>query len=611
MLSSRSYNRPAVAGNKNVTKMSAEIKTAWRKVNKHPPFPILEETREALRLAFNRRFVSHAQLESIVESDPALCWHLANNATRKNPHCREQLNGAVSCLSLLGMQEAIYVAKRLDVVSNKETDLGRRYYRQSLLTGHFAALFAKKLCQSMTLDSRQQQLYFWATSLAQSVLWPWWQTYDDMPRWLMRMAMGQDPLKGLIKLLGSDWSLWQPLARKGVLPDLALAAVNPSNFPNSAEWQLLRCKNPRALIRTGRSNRLGRVSANQNHPLDPRVLMHKCQSGSLIILCATMIAWLCYTRPSGHRLQRWLIIAANASGQRPQDVLQQLRDSQRQLIIYPEYQQTIGWDLCAGTEPLMRRISGFSNIQSDAINNQKTDTTNNHQTVEGDSRQKEFEHLPPQVNKDISTDDLISQLPTSLQPIASHLFPPKEKDSLRCLMQQLIDCLQKNLPIDDAQLWLIDKKREKLNKVYCGEKDLNQSDLNNRQQYDDMDYFNLSCHPELAQWFNTEQNLSIATPAITTSKIAADRKIKTTELVFPIGENCQINPLVIDGRAIAIVVSQNLALSADYDDNQRIINHMCQITSAGLEIVHQRLYAIPDTSPDHDADPSPGCDSTS
>ena len=575
MVSSRAFGRPSAALSQKATRISPELKTAWRQVSKHPPFPILEETREALRQAFNRRFVSHAQLESIVESDPALCWHLANNATRKNPNCREQINGAISCLSLLGMQEAIYVAKRLDVVSTKETDIGRRYYRQALLTGHFAARLAKQFCQTMTLDRRQQHLYFWATSLAQSALWPWWQTYEDMPRWLMRMAMGQDPLNGLIKLLGNDWSLWQPLARKGVLPDLALAALNPNHFPTSKEWQLLRCNNPRLFIRSSKSHRIGRPTAIKNDSLDCRALMHKCQSGSLIILCATMIAWLCFTRPSGNRLQRWLIITANASGQRPQDVLKQLRDTQRQLVIHPEYQQTIGWDLCAGTESLMRRIQGFShpNPGSDDLSNNQQDYSAN-----------KSEKIPP--------DLLIKALPSSLKTLADDIYPPKEKDSLRCVMQKLIDGLSEQLTVAVAELWLIDKQRIKLNKVYQVEKGLDESASQNKNENkncqstitgekgDNNEIFELTNHPELAQWFN-ENNKNINT--LTAIKISSSN-------YFPFKEHCQINPLIIDDRVIAIVLTHHLDHGSDQTHHSQIISELCQITSAGLAIIHKRLY---------------------
>ena len=100
----------------------------WEEVLAFTDFPILQETREQLRLHLKNPQVSFDELIHIVDRDPALCWHLLQAATQQNPDCREQLSGALSCLSLLGMQElvlAVYLSRDwLKLASVRHVDFG-------------------------------------------------------------------------------------------------------------------------------------------------------------------------------------------------------------------------------------------------------------------------------------------------------------------------------------------------------------------------------------------------------------------------------------------------------------------------------------------------------
>ena len=116
--------------------------TQWEEVLTFRDLPILSETRDSLRLALRDPQVSFETLVPIAERDPALCWHLLQSAITQNPGCQEQLSGAYSCLSLLGMQELVRLVKSLPTIDKDSTRQSEQLYRQALYTAHMAGCLA-------------------------------------------------------------------------------------------------------------------------------------------------------------------------------------------------------------------------------------------------------------------------------------------------------------------------------------------------------------------------------------------------------------------------------------------------------------------------------------
>ena len=93
----------------------------WQSVLDFRQLPILAETRQALQQKLKSPALTFSSLTPIIESDPALCWHLLQVAAEQNPDCREQLHSAAGCLSLIGLQSFVKLVKSIAVSNQSQT----------------------------------------------------------------------------------------------------------------------------------------------------------------------------------------------------------------------------------------------------------------------------------------------------------------------------------------------------------------------------------------------------------------------------------------------------------------------------------------------------------
>lgn len=280
----------------------------WEEIMTFRDLPILSETRDSLRQALRDPQVSFEALVPIAESDPALCWHLLQSAIQQNPNCQEQLTGAYSCLSLLGMQELVRLVKHLPTIEKNTTIQAEQLYRQALYTAHMAGCLA---AQWASVKGTPTKMAHWSSMLAHSVLWPWLLIDESSANWLHCLSEGDDLLTAARKVFGDSPTNWQRLVRRHNLPDAVTRLFREDALPDFGQWKQLRRRDPRDTE-------------------DGRRLIHQSQTPSMLALAAAGTAWHLHINPEGKRSKRWLELSSHALGRQLPAVLKDCRTIQLQ-----------------------------------------------------------------------------------------------------------------------------------------------------------------------------------------------------------------------------------------------------------------------------------------
>ena len=265
----------------------------WRAVGSEQAFPILAESRLRIKHQLHNKTVSFEDLAHSVELDPALCLHLQLAVARQRPHSLEQVSGAASCLSLLGMEELVRLMKQLPVVAADTSDQALQIYRRALLTAQLAGVLAADWAP--VLGSTSPQYARWSTMLASAPLWLWLLNYPQAQNWLHLLSAGQDLIPAARQVFGKADKEWQQLARLLHLPAMAAALFNPLHWPDRRQWRTLRRIDPR----------------DSSHQ---RELMHRCHQPAMLPLMANALAWHWHIAPDSRRTRRWQTLIAHWLG---------------------------------------------------------------------------------------------------------------------------------------------------------------------------------------------------------------------------------------------------------------------------------------------------------
>lgn len=302
--------------------------TQWEEVLTFRDLPILSETRDSLRLALRDPQVSFETLVPIAERDPALCWHLLQSAITQNPGCQEQLSGAYSCLSLLGMQELVRLVKSLPTIDKDSTRQSEQLYRQALYTAHMAGCLA---AQWASVKGASTKMAHWSSMLAHSVLWPWLLVDEASANWLHCLSEGDDIMTAARKVFGNSPKNWQRLVRRHNLPDAVTRLFREDALPDFSEWKQLRRHDPRDMD-------------------NGRRLIHQSQTPSMLALAAAGTAWHLHINPEGKRSKRWLELSSHALGRQLPSVLKDCRAIQLQEANLRKSAQVSGMGLLASPQ---------------------------------------------------------------------------------------------------------------------------------------------------------------------------------------------------------------------------------------------------------------------
>lgn len=304
---------------------------SWKAVKEFRDFPILAESRERVRQQMRSNRVNFDDLSKIVEQDPALCLHLLMSAVSQNPDCREQISGAASCLSLLGMEELVKLIKKLPVVSADSESRQHRLYRRAV---HCSGMAGELAVQWAAIKGNQSVSYArWSAMLTAAPMWLWLLNDELSQNWLHSLSQGQDLIAAANHCFGSQHLKdWQQLADALCLPQLAIDCYYPQNWLKQPEWQLLRKHDPRDLD-------------------DQRKLRHQMQAPHMMSIMANSLVWHWHISPLGKRSQRWLALVCHWLGKPVALQMAELRKIQ--LIISRRQQDALssGLALLLSPEP--------------------------------------------------------------------------------------------------------------------------------------------------------------------------------------------------------------------------------------------------------------------
>lgn len=433
----------------------------WEEVLAFTDFPILQETREQLRLHLKNPQVSFDDLIHIVDRDPALCWHLLQAATQQNPDSREQLSGALSCLSLIGMQELIRLVKNLKVVVANSEDEGDRLYRQALITaclaGNLAAQWAK---DKGTCAPGYAQ---WSTMLAHSVFWPWLLLHGNARNWLHCVSTGCDLIPATEVIFGPDSRNWQRLAKRYQLPRMALDLFRQDSLPNAHDWQSLRRHDPR----------------DDNKQ---RALVHQCQTPAMTAMLASSMAWHLHMAPEGRHASRWLALASHGLGKPLLQIQQDTRRAQVDISHQQNCGMATGLSLLASPQPTSRAYPIYA-LPSLVVQTPKKavapKTTVEPEQVLVSSTNNESETAKPTKAKAISTEQPNQPISRSQstdaadhgQAYLAKLMRQLQQDpssfgDWHSLMRDALKGICRGIGLDHACVMLLDRDRQRLRMVY-------------------------------------------------------------------------------------------------------------------------------------------------
>lgn len=295
----------------SIAKPPAEL---WKTLAACHDFPVLEESKQRIHQQMHNRSVSFEDLATSVEQDPALCLHLLRLSVERHPGCNEQISGAASCLSLLGMQELVRLIKHLPIVSAGTDDHKQQLYRRALLTaqlaGNLAAVWAASKGNTSVSYAR------WSAMLTSAPLWLALLHYEPAQNWLCLLSRGHELAASTRAIFGDPLSALQTLAGRLSLPLMAAAVFNQQHWPSARQWRTLRRNDPRDLD-------------NQ------RPLLHLCQQPAMISLMANSLAWHWHIAPDSRHCKRWQTLISHWLG-KPEPMLQ---PELRQLQVATTHQQ--------------------------------------------------------------------------------------------------------------------------------------------------------------------------------------------------------------------------------------------------------------------------------
>lgn len=282
--------------------------TQWRKVQSYVPLPILSATRRAFKSILNNQHVNFAALAQQAEQDPALCWHLHRAISQQAHDKQEVICSAKQCLSLLGMQPIVELVKNLPVLNPQEA------YAQNYLKQLQSTLFNARLAYKLALQSqpaKAQQIY-WHALLAYAPLWRLSMQYPEFMQAFMRLLEGNiKPMQANLQVFGKDSAQqWLELAKCMRLPHAVTALYDQTSWSDIDFWQTLRKQDPRH-------------ATQHNKPM-----LQRLQDSALILQSTCYLSLVQLSTPQYANSFRWVALNAHILGQSPQQVLQQVRDTQ-------------------------------------------------------------------------------------------------------------------------------------------------------------------------------------------------------------------------------------------------------------------------------------------
>ncbi len=285
-----------------MTQLSVVKPTAqqWREIGSQQAFPILAESRNRIRKQLQNKRVNFEDLAHFVEMDPALCLHLQLAVAQHNLHSLEQVTGAASCLSLLGMEELVRLMKHLPVVEPDAQEHNKQLFRRALLTAHLAGSLAADWAPVQ--GAMTPHYARWSTMLASAPLWLWLLHYPQAQNWLHLLTKGDDLIPALRRVFGKAEKEWLHMARLLHLPAASIGMFDAHNWPSLKQWQTLRRYDPRDFT-------------------DQRALMHRCHHPAMLPIMANALAWHWHIAPDSHNSRRWQTLVSHWLG-RSEFVLQ-------------------------------------------------------------------------------------------------------------------------------------------------------------------------------------------------------------------------------------------------------------------------------------------------
>ena len=281
----------------------------WQQLREQKEFPILEETRTRIRTQMQSSRVSFDELAPSIEKDPALCLNLQLLAASQRPESLEQISGAASCLSLLGMQELVRLMKHLPVVPADPDEPALALYRRALLTAAFAGNLAAHWAQIKGNPSVSYAR--WSTMLSNAPLWSALLNWPQAANWLYLLSQGHGLKQATEQVFGQPGKHWQDLLQTLQLPVMAQDVFSAAGWPTSGQWRILRHHDPRDLD-------------NQ------RPLLHLCQQPAMLSLMASQLAWHLHMAPESGRTARWLALTCHWLGRPRHLIAPQVRSLQVQ-----------------------------------------------------------------------------------------------------------------------------------------------------------------------------------------------------------------------------------------------------------------------------------------
>lgn len=262
----------------------------WQQAAEYNQFPILPSTRRALQKQLKQTDLSFDKVASIAEQDPALCWHLLQKVAKINPTSVEQIHSVNSCISLLGMQQVVAIAKHLPVL--KVDSRPQLNYLQSVTGSVLAARLARDWVKYKPIMSGEKA--YWEAALVNSVTWPW--QLDQVQNWqacMYHMTQGQDIFNAMRHAFGnSKQAKWQQLSSRYQLPYSCRNLWTPQPWPSKTNWLALR-------------------RTKLQHIDGMKEFKHLCQQPELFIYFANCLAWNYRIAPYSSNSRRWLTLAAN------------------------------------------------------------------------------------------------------------------------------------------------------------------------------------------------------------------------------------------------------------------------------------------------------------
>ncbi len=419
----------------------------WQSVLDFRQLPILAETRQALQQKLKSPALTFSSLTPIIESDPALCWHLLQVAAEQNPDCREQLHSAAGCLSLIGLQSFVKLVKSIAVVKPEPDNDTDRAYRHALYTAHLAGRLAGQWARpGSAANSAAVQ---WAAMLAHSVLWPWLMTEENARNWLYRLSQGDDIIAASREVFNGSEASWLNLAHKHHLPEVACQLFQPEHHPDADGWRYLMKHNP---FDDGADRRL----------------IHQCRSPQMLVASSAAMAWHLHMAPEGRRSQRWLTLSSHILDRKPDELMQQCR--QMQLLEARDRNDAFASGLAQLTSPEVIAIDYPPVLQeTTAMTDQITSASpSGEQPAMTLTQETSAAHQPdsiftraPQKQATVITDmEFLRKLMLQLA------NAPESFGDWHYLMEGTIKGMTKGIGLTQAAILLPDRNRKSLRTVY-------------------------------------------------------------------------------------------------------------------------------------------------